>query len=73
MTSSTLLQQFQTTSALSGGNAAFIEELYEVWLQDPSGVSKEWSDYFSAIKGRAAKDVAHSNAIARIEAVCSSS
>ena len=68
MTSSTLLQQFQTSSALSGGNAAFIEDLYEIWLQDPSGVSKEWSDYFGAIKGRVANDVAHSDAIARIEA-----
>ena len=51
MTSSTLLQQFQSTSALSGGNAAFIEDLYEIWLQDPSGVSSEWNAYFAALKG----------------------
>ena len=68
MTSSTLLQQFQTTSALSGGNASFIEDLYEGWLRDPSAVSAEWREYFSAIKGRAVNDVAHSDAIARIEA-----
>ena len=68
MTSSTLLQKFQTTSALSGGNAAFIEDLYEIWLQDPSGVASEWNDYFRGLKGSAAGEVAHSDAIARIEA-----
>ncbi|HET9033985.1 MAG TPA: 2-oxoglutarate dehydrogenase E1 component [Dokdonella sp.] len=68
MTSSSLFQQFQTTSALSGGNAAFIEDLYEIWLQDPSGVSKEWNAYFGALKGGTGNEVAHSDAIARIEA-----
>ena len=68
MTSSTLLQKFQTTSALSGGNAAFIEDLYEIWLQDPSGVASEWNDYFRNLKGSATGEVAHSDAIARIEA-----
>ncbi|HQV73153.1 MAG: 2-oxoglutarate dehydrogenase E1 component [Dokdonella sp.] len=68
MTSSTLLQQFQSTSALSGGNAAFIEDLYEIWLQDPSGVSSEWNACFAALKGSPDRDVPHSAAIARIEA-----
>ena len=52
VTSSTLLEQFQTTSALSGGNAAFIEELYELWLQDPAGVAPTWNAYFASLKGR---------------------
>ncbi len=68
MTSSTLLQQFQSTSALSGGNAAFIEDLYEIWLQDPSGVSSEWNAYFGSLKASPGRDVPHSEAIARIEA-----
>ena len=68
MTSSTLLQQFQNTSALSGGNAGFIEGLYEIWLQDPSGVSSDWNAYFGSLKGSAIRDTPHSEAIARIEA-----
>ena len=68
MTSSTLLQQFQNTSALSGGNAGFIEDLYEIWLQDPSGVSSDWNAYFASLKGSATRDTPHSEAIARIEA-----
>ena len=68
MTSSTLLQQFQATSALSGGNAAFIEALYETWLADPAGVAPAWNDYFKSLKGQASGEVAHSGAIARIAA-----
>src|SRR5690606_26050649 len=56
------------TSALSGGNAAFIEDLYEIWMQDSSGVSSEWNACFAALKGSTAGEVPHSAAIARIEA-----
>ncbi len=68
VTSSNLLELFKSTSALSGGNAAFIEDLYERWLRDPNAVSAEWRTYFQAIKGTAANDVGHAGAIARIEA-----
>src|SRR5690606_8623686 len=68
VTSLTLLQEFQATSALSGGNAAYIEDLYETWLQDPSAVASAWNDYFRSLKGSATGEVAHSDAIARIEA-----
>jgi 2-oxoglutarate dehydrogenase E1 component len=61
-----LLQQFQATSQLSGGNAAFIEALYEDWLADAAAVAPDWRDYFDGLHGRG--DVAHSAAIARIEA-----
>ena len=66
--SANLLQQFRETSQLSGGNAAFIEDLYESWLRDPAAVGAEWRAYFEAFKGRAAGDTPHSDAIARIEA-----
>jgi 2-oxoglutarate dehydrogenase E1 component len=46
------------TSALSGGNAAFIEDLYEQFLRDPAGVDAAWADYFRRLKGDAA-EVAH--------------
>ena len=52
-----LLEQFQATSALSGGNASFIEALYEDYLGDPSAVAPAWRSYFDSLKGRAAGDV----------------
>ena len=60
-----LLQQFQATTPISGGNAAFIEDLYEQYLADPGAVAPEWRDFFAALKGTG--DVPHSAAIARIE------
>ena len=63
-----LLQQFQATSPISGGNAAFIEDLYESWLVDPASVTSTWQVYFASLKGREAGDRPHSAAIARIEA-----
>ncbi len=48
--SQSLADQFATT-ALSGGNAAFIEELYEEFLRDPSSLDPKWRDYFRGLQG----------------------
>lgn len=42
-----------------GGNAAFIEELYEQYLNDPQSVSGDWRAYFDDIRG-GVKETAHS-------------
>jgi 2-oxoglutarate dehydrogenase E1 component len=55
--SQSLADQFATT-ALSGGNAGFIEDLYEKFLSDPSGVDPAWADYFKRLQGSGA-DIAH--------------
>ena len=39
---SALLDLFKTSSAFYGGNAAFIEDLYEQFLTDPSSVAETW-------------------------------
>ena len=65
--SANLLQEFQKSSPFSGGNAAFIEELYEKYLLDPASVAAEWRTYFDSLKGREAGDVPHSTVIERIE------
>ena len=62
-----LLQQFAESSQLSGGNAGFVEELYENYLRDPNAVAPEWRKYFDTFRGRESGDVPHSDAIARIE------
>ena len=38
------------TSALSGGNAGFIEDLYEQYLRDPGAVDPTWAEYFARLK-----------------------
>ncbi|MER3547186.1 MAG: 2-oxoglutarate dehydrogenase E1 component, partial [Rhodanobacteraceae bacterium] len=58
-------QQFLESSPLAGGNAAYVEQLYEDWLRDPASVPAQWRGYFEGFKGRG--DVSHSDAIARIE------
>ena len=44
-----MMQTFQSQSYLFGGNAPFIEELYEQYLVDPQSVSAEWRDYFDKL------------------------
>ncbi|HET9835899.1 MAG TPA: thiamine pyrophosphate-dependent enzyme, partial [Rhodanobacteraceae bacterium] len=58
-------QQFLESSQLGGGNAAYVEQLYEDWLRDAQSVPQQWRAYFDGFKGR--NDVPHSDAIARIE------
>ena len=43
---STLIEQLRETSPLFGGNAPFIEDLYERYLQDPDSVPENWKAYF---------------------------
>ena len=56
--SQSLADQLATT-ALSGGNADFIEGLYEQFLRDPDAVDPAWAVYFRRLKGVAANEVAH--------------
>ncbi|HRX72234.1 MAG: 2-oxoglutarate dehydrogenase E1 component [Candidatus Competibacteraceae bacterium] len=58
---STLIEQFRQSSPLFGGNAAFIEELYESFLTDPESVSDNWRQYFRDLQAQTAgaRDVAH--------------
>ena len=57
--SQSLVDQLATT-ALSGGNAGFIEDLYEQFLKDPAGVDPTWAAYFKGLRGGAVGEVAHS-------------
>jgi 2-oxoglutarate dehydrogenase E1 component len=41
-----LMEQLLSSSHYSGGNAAYIEGLYETYLHDPNGVPEEWSSFF---------------------------
>jgi 2-oxoglutarate dehydrogenase E1 component len=48
--SQSLADQLATT-ALSGTNAGYIEDLYEQYLKDPGAVDAQWAEYFRALRG----------------------
>src|SRR4030065_2458879 len=55
-----MLNEMRGNSYLFAGNAAFIEELYETWLESPEQVAPEWRVYFDKLQQPgAARDVAH--------------
>ncbi|MBU1284372.1 MAG: 2-oxoglutarate dehydrogenase E1 component [Gammaproteobacteria bacterium] len=57
-----VMQRMWNSAHLSGGNAAYVEELYELYLHDPNAVPEEWRTYFQKLPadGSAATDVSHS-------------
>ncbi|MBY6205397.1 2-oxoglutarate dehydrogenase E1 component [Halomonas denitrificans] len=61
------LEQKYRTSHLSGLNAAFVEELYEAWLDDPGSVPDHWRDTFSELLDGAEDDTRHRLIEARFE------
>ncbi|MFL0809716.1 MAG: 2-oxoglutarate dehydrogenase E1 component [Agarilytica sp.] len=59
-----------STSHISGGNAAYVEEVYEAYLKDPNSVTQEWRDYFEKlprVNGAVGNDVPHSEIIEYFE------
>jgi len=60
-----MMQQYRTNSYLFGGNAPYVEELYEAYLDNPGSVPDNWRAYFDALQnvpavdGSEARDVAH--------------
>lgn len=55
---SAILELFRSSGALYGGNAAFIEDLYERYLQDPESVDLAWRSRFDAMRHQAANEAA---------------
>jgi len=58
---SSVMRQFIDNSYLFGGNAPFIEDLYETYLANPQSVPEEWREYFDRMQvlpGATVKDVA---------------
>ena len=48
--------ELQSNSYLYGSNAAYVEELYEMYLDNPSSVPSEWRDYFDQLQHQPATD-----------------
>ena len=45
-----MMQQFQINSYLFGGNAPYVEELYERYLDNPGTVPERWRAYFDQMQ-----------------------
>ncbi len=64
-TGSSVYQTYQNNTYLFGGNAPYVEEMYENYLANPGSVPDTWRDYFDALQhvpaadGTTSKDVAH--------------
>ena len=60
-----MMEQYRADSYLFGGNAPYVEELYEAYLDNPGSVPDNWRTYFDnlqhvpAVDGTEARDVAH--------------
>ncbi len=65
-----MMQDQRDKSYLFGGNAPYVEELYESYLHDPSSVEDHWRDYFDNVKqvpavdGSSRTDIAHGPIVA---------
>jgi len=44
-----VMQAWLESSHLAGGNAAYVEDLYEVYLDDPTAVGDEWRTFFDQL------------------------
>ena len=61
----TVYQAYQANTYLFGGNAPYVEEMYENYLANPGSVPDNWRDYFDALQnvpavdGSNSKDVPH--------------
>jgi len=64
-----MMQQYRSNSYLFGGNAPYVEEMYEAYLDNPGSVPDNWRAYFDALQhvpatdGSDARDVAHAPVI----------
>ncbi len=58
------------SSHIAGGNASYVEEMYEAYLDAPNSVSQDWRDYFDQlprVPGAVGNDVPHSEIIEYFE------
>ncbi|MEM1432929.1 MAG: 2-oxoglutarate dehydrogenase E1 component [Pseudomonadota bacterium] len=64
------MQRMLRSSHLAGNNVAYIEALYESYLDDPASVADQWREYFEKlpqVEGVLRKDVSHRTVIDQFE------
>jgi len=67
-----IMQQFLDSSHLSGGNAAYIDDLYDTYLHDPGNVTEQWRLFFDTlpqVNGQATPDVSHATILSHFRKI----
>ncbi len=57
-----VMEQMWRSGHISAGNASYVEELYEQYLDDPSSIPDQWRSYFETlplVEGTMAPDISH--------------
>ena len=57
------MERLWRSGHISGGNASYVEELYEQYLADPASVPDQWRSYFQTlprVEGAVTNDLSHS-------------
>jgi 2-oxoglutarate dehydrogenase E1 component len=62
------LCELLASTPLSGGNAPYVEGLYEQYLNNRAGVGDEWRDYFDALGSSPVPERSHAPVIAAVAA-----
>jgi 2-oxoglutarate dehydrogenase E1 component len=65
------IERMQRSSHLAGTNAAYVEMLYEQYLEDPASVPDQWRQYFSTLASEtgAELDTPHSKVVQHFERI----
>ena len=53
------MDEWQSESQYTIGNAAYLDGLYEQYIEDPSGVDEHWHTAFSDLKQNGATEISH--------------
>jgi 2-oxoglutarate dehydrogenase E1 component len=64
------MERMQRSSHLAGNNLAYVESLYESYLDDPNQVPAEWRDFFEKlprVEGQVKGDIPHSAIVQHFE------
>ena len=63
------MRQFVLTSPIQGANGAWVEAMYEQFLEDPDSVEDSWKAYFTDLADNATADTPHSPVVKAFEAL----
>ena len=64
-----MMNEYSANSYLFGGNAPYVEELYEAYLDNPASVPSKWRSYFDGLQNAPAADGSESRDIAHAPVV----
>jgi 2-oxoglutarate dehydrogenase E1 component len=62
------LSELLASTPLSGGNASYVEGLYEQYLDNPASVANEWRHYFDALGSSPVPERSHGPVVAAVAA-----